>query len=197
MNYSELLILPCYTADFTRQKNGFERMKERAFCELFYTKLNQLISELDMTILACAIKKERHMERYGLEAIDPYHLSLNVLVERLCFMVGKNDSKARVIAEARDATLDRQLDLAWLNLKVSGTHFMQAADINRKVDSLVTKTKEDKLAGLEIADAVVTPIARRILGRSSRIDLDIIKQKMRKNYLGEVTGHGLIILPKN
>jgi hypothetical protein len=186
-----------HTADFTRQKNGFERMKEREFCAAFYSKLNKLISELDITILACAIRKEHHMEKYGLEAIDPYHLSLNVLVERLCFMIEKTDKKAHIIAEARDATLDRQLDLAWLNLKVSGTHFMQAVDINEKIASLSTKTKEAKLAGLEIADAIVTPIARMILKRTSRIDLDIIKDKMRKNHLGEVTDYGLVILPKN
>jgi hypothetical protein len=171
-------------------------MKKPEFCEKFYTKLNQLISELDIKILACAVKKEAHMEKYGLEAVDPYHLSLNVLVERLCFMVGDNDKKAHIIAEARDAVLDRQLDLAWLNVKVSGTKFIQASEINRKVESLSTKTKEDHLAGLEIADAIVTPIARRILNRKSRIDLNIIKSKMRKNNIGEVTGYGLVVLPK-
>jgi hypothetical protein len=185
-----------HTADFTRQRNGFERMKEREFCSLFYEKLNQLLSELDITILACAIRKEQHMQKYGLEAIDPYHLSLNILVERFCFMIGSEDKQCNIIAEARDATLDRQLDLAWLNLKVSGTHFAKAVDINKKIGALSTKTKEDKLAGLEIADAIVTPIARRILNRKSRIDLEIIKDKMRKNHLGEITGYGLVVLPR-
>ncbi len=185
-----------HTADFTRQRNGFERMKEREFCAAFYEKLNLLISELDIKILACAIKKEHHMEKYGFEAIDPYHLSLNVLVERFCFEIGNSNQTAHIIAEARDATLDRQLDLAWLNLKVSGTRYIQAVNINQKIDSLTTKTKSDKLAGLEIADAIVTPIARRILNRSSRINLEVIKDKMRKNHLGEVTGYGLVVLPK-
>ena len=31
-----------HTADFTRQKNDFERMKEKEFCEKFYLKLNNL-----------------------------------------------------------------------------------------------------------------------------------------------------------
>jgi len=53
-----------HTADFTRQKNGFERMKEKEFCEKFYQKLNQLISELEITILACAVKKEQHMIKH-------------------------------------------------------------------------------------------------------------------------------------
>ncbi len=184
-----------HTADFTRQRNGFERMKEREFCAKFYEKLNLLIASLDIKILACAINKVPHMDKYGLDAIDPYHLSLNILVERFCFEVN-NGKKSHIVAEARDSTLDRQLDLAWLNLKVSGTYFMQAKDINNKIETLTTKTKEDKLAGLEIADAIVTPIARRILNRSSRVDMDIIKDKMRKNHLGEITGYGLVILPK-
>lgn len=58
-------------------------MKEREFCEEFYSKLNQLISSLDIKIVCCAIKKEKHMEKYGMDAIDPYHLSLNVLVEKI------------------------------------------------------------------------------------------------------------------
>jgi hypothetical protein len=185
-----------HTADFTRQKNGFERMKEREFHDIFYQKLNQLIAELDVTILACAIKKQQHMAKYGLEAIDPYHLSLNVLIERFCFEIKDSGIKGDIIAESRDSTLDRQLDLAWLDIKVSGTHFMQAVDINKQIENLSLKSKQDKIAGLEIADAVVTPIARRILGRTSKIDIDVIKDKMRKNSLGDVTGYGLVVLPK-
>jgi hypothetical protein len=184
-----------HTADFTRQKNGFEAMKDKIFCENFYQRLNKLISELDITIIACAVKKQSHFERYGFEAVDPYHLSLNVLVERFCYMIDK-EKKGMIVAEARDATLDRQLDIAWLNLKISGTHFMQAVEINQKIKSLDIKTKQDNLAGLEIADIIVTPIARRILKRQSRIDLEIIKSKMRKNHLGEITGYGLVVLPK-
>lgn len=185
-----------HTVDFTRQKNGFHQMKEKNFCERFYSKLNELIASLDVTIVACAIKKEQHMDKYGLDAIDPYHLSLHVLVERFCFAVGKDTPRGDIIAEARDATLDRQLELAWLNLKVSGTRHLQAVDINHRVDTLSLKTKRDRVAGLEIADAIVTPIARNILARASRIDVNIIKSKMHKNKLGEIDDHGLVVLPK-
>ncbi|MFO1243155.1 MAG: DUF3800 domain-containing protein [Rickettsiales bacterium] len=185
-----------HTADFTRQRNGFEKMKDPDFCNLFYKKINNLISGLNLTILACAIKKEQHMARYGFDAVDPYLLSLNVLVERFGFMIGGN-KKGQIVAEARDPTLDRQLDLAWLNLKVSGTYYMPAAEVTRKIENLALRRKEDKLAGLEIADAIVTPIARKVLGKSSRIDFSILESKMRKNRLGDVTGYGLVILPKN
>ncbi|KAF0109472.1 MAG: hypothetical protein FD149_2830 [Rhodospirillaceae bacterium] len=31
-----------------------------------------------------------------------------------------------IVAEKRDPTLDRELDLAWLNLKIQGTRFLGA-----------------------------------------------------------------------
>jgi hypothetical protein len=52
------------------------------------------------------------------------------------------------------------------------------------------------LAGLEIADVIATPIARAILKRKSRVSLEVIKNKMRKNHLGKISGFGLVILPK-
>jgi hypothetical protein len=75
-------------------------------------------------------------------------------LKRFCFELEEAPAKGKIIAEARDAVLDRQLDLAWLNLKVSGTHFKQAIEINKNIDSLTLKKKEDNLAGLEIADAI-------------------------------------------
>ncbi len=34
--------------------------------------------------MACAIHKDEHLSRYGVAALDPYLLSLDVLVELFC-----------------------------------------------------------------------------------------------------------------
>ncbi len=190
--------LHLHTADFTRQRVGFENMKNRQFCDNFYQKINQLIANLDIKIVACAVKKEAHFSKYGIDAIDPYHLSLNLLVERFCFEIEEqeNFSKGLIIAEHRDHTLNRQLELAWLNLKISGTEHKKATAIDRNISNLNLRSKEDNLAGLEIADIIVTPLARMILSRNSRISLEIIKSKMRKDQNGNISEHGLIVLPR-
>ncbi len=133
-----------HTADIVRNRNGFERMKETAFrqrfyAELnamketafrqrFYAELNALMRELRYTAVACTIRKDAHLARYGVAALDPYLLSLDVLVERFCFEIGR-DGRGVIVAEKRDPTLDRELDIAWLNLKVQGTRYIQAKDI--------------------------------------------------------------------
>lgn len=67
---SEDLVL--HTADLTRNRNGFERMAEPAFRQRFYAGLNELMRTLDYQVVACAIRKDAHLRRYGLAAIDPY-----------------------------------------------------------------------------------------------------------------------------
>jgi hypothetical protein len=115
-----------HTADITRNRNGFERIKDTPFRERFYTELNALMRDLHYQVVACAIRKERHLARYGVAALDPYLLSLDILVERFCLDIGNVTEGGLIVAEKRDPTLDHELELAWLNLKVQGTRYLSA-----------------------------------------------------------------------
>jgi hypothetical protein len=56
--------------------------------------------------------------------------------------------------------------------------------------------KKDNIAGLQLADLVVSPIGRHILGKAEKEDFQIISQKFRKNKLGIYKGYGFVVLPK-
>jgi nicotinamide riboside kinase len=60
-----------HTADIVRSKNGFQRLQEQPFREQFYRGLNQLMRELEYSVVACAIKKPEYVARYGPRAADP------------------------------------------------------------------------------------------------------------------------------
>jgi hypothetical protein len=189
---SEIIL---HTADINRNKNGFESLKSTNFRKYFYTKLNELMQYLDYTVIACVIKKDKHLEKYGLAAIDPYMLSLKCLVERFVFMLRESDQKGLIIAESRNPTLDNQLELAYLNLKISGTHFIKAKEITYWITDLVIKNKSENIAGLQIADLAANPIGRYVLGKNIHEDFRIIEQKLRKRN-NKYEGYGLIVLPK-
>lgn len=158
-------------------------------------ELNGLMAELQYTVVACAIRKDAHLARYGVAALDPYLLSLDVLVERFCFEIGRGGSGV-IVAEKRDPTLDRQLDIAWLNLKVQGTRYIQAKDIESRVIGLNLRSKTESIAGLQLADLVVSPIGRHVLGKPEREDFRVVREKLRRNSRGEYRGFGLVVLPK-
>jgi hypothetical protein len=185
-----------HTADITRNRYGFEQMKDREFRERFYEKLNELMRALHYTVVACVIRKDEHLSRYGVAALDPYLLSLDILVERFCMEIGNTPGGGMIIAEKRDPTLDHQLELAWLNLKIQGTKFMQAKTIEERITGLNLRGKEHNLPGLQLADLVVSPIGRHVLGKRPKDDYEIVESKFRRGKRGEIEGYGLVILPK-
>lgn len=184
-----------HTADIVRNKNGFERLMEPAFRQRFYDELNNLMRELDYTVVACAIKKDAHLARYGMAAVDPYLLSLDILVERFCFEIGNIPNGGVIYAEKRSPVLDRELDIAWLNLRVQGTESIQASTVNGRITNLHTVSKEANVAGLQLADLVVSPIGRFVLGKPTKEDWTTIESKFRRRG-GSFLGAGLVVLPR-
>lgn len=184
-----------HTADITRNRNGFEQLQDTAFRQRFYHELNDLMRNLEYMVVACVIRKEDHLARYGVAALDPYLMSLDVLVERFCFEIGPTTDGGVIVAERRGPTLDAQLELAWLNLKVQGTRHIQAVDIDDRIKGLSLRRKQDNIAGLQLADLVVTPIGRYVLGKPIREDFRIVEEKLRCNHQGDYDGFGLVVLP--
>ena len=54
---------------------------------------------MNYEVIACAVKKDIHLARYGLAALDPYLLCLDILVERFCMAVGDQPNGGIIIAE--------------------------------------------------------------------------------------------------
>jgi hypothetical protein len=123
-------------------------------------------------------------------------LSLDVLVERFCFDIGNARGGGVIIAEKRDPSLDRELELAWLNLKIRGTRYIRARDIDDRIVGLNLRAKGDNIAGLQLADLVVSPIGRHVLGKADKEDWSIVEAKFRRSPDGRIEGYGLVVLPK-
>jgi len=188
--------LVLHTADIARNKNGFERLKDPTFRAFFYEKLNAMMRDLEFSVVACAIRKNTHLAKKGLGAIDPYMLSLDILVERFCLDLGSRENSGMIIAEKRDPVLDRELEIARLNLKVKGTRYVSAKDINNRMTGLNLRSKSENIAGLQLADLVVSPIGRHLLKKVDKEDWRIIDSKFRRSRNGEISGFGLVVLPK-
>ena len=184
-----------HTADITRNRNGFEAMKEESFRDRFYSRLNALMRTLSYSVVACAIRKSDYLSRFGLAALDPYLISLDVLVEIFCFDVGDVKRGGAIVAERRDPTLDRGLELAWSNLKIQGTRRIQGRVVRERLTTLSLLDKKDNVAGLQLADLVVSPIGRYVLGKPIKEDWEIVRRKLRRSPRGHVENYGLVVLP--
>jgi hypothetical protein len=190
-----------HTADFTRNKSGFEAMSNHEFRTNFFSALEGLICGLEFKIVACVIKKQDHLQKYGLNALDPYLLSLSVLVERFIFECGS--AGGTIVAEGRNPTLNNALELAFLDLKIRGTAFISATKVQRRIHNFAIRQKKDNVTGLQIADVVATPIGRHAMGKATYPQysacgdfFSLVKAKFRQSWDGRIEGMGLVILPK-
>jgi len=185
-----------HTADISRNKNGFESLADKKVRDIFFKELYSMIESLRFEIVATGIQKKKHLLRYGIAAVDPYLLSLEFLVERFIFSLDDCKEKGVIIAESRGTQLDNQLQLAWLDLKIKGTRFLSPTRISEKITDFKILPKSQAVGGLEIADFVVSPIGRKIMGKPIKDDFKVIKKKFRRDGSNKIMGHGLVVFPK-
>lgn len=68
--------------------------------------------------------------------------------------------------------------------------------MGQRLTGLSLRGKEERVAGLELADLVVSPIARYVLGKPVKADFEIVRSKFRTGPHGKVEGYGLVVLPR-
>ena len=181
--------------DIVRQRNGFEALKDVDFRKRFRGSLNTLMSRLEYRVIACAIRKPDLFKRRGVTDLDPYSLSLRVVVEQLCFAVGDEPYSGSIIAESRGQMPDLELKRTWESLRVEGTNYLKAETIRENIVEFRIEGKQANIAGLQLADLVVSPIGRHVIGKPDNDDWRSIEPKILRGRDGEMDGYGLTVLP--
>ena len=165
----------------------------------FYADLNTMLDRLVYKVVACVIKKPELVKEYGANAVDPYHYSLEILVERFCLELGAQADSGFICAEQRNPGLDKALIEAWEEVRTNsiGTGYTSSKSIDEQIIGLDLKNKKLNLAGMQLADLVITPIGRHVVGmqaKTNEVQWTIVEKKLRR-VGAEYMGKGLIIKP--
>lgn len=121
-------------------------------------------------------------------------LSLDILVDRFWKEVGDSPDGGHICAEKRGSDLDQELERAWAKLIRQGTGILTGDQIDERIVDLALKHKSLDIVGLQLADLVISPIGRAVIGKPPRADWEIVKSKFRRK--GErYLGYGLVIRP--
>ena len=185
-----------HTSDIIRNKGPFECLKDPERRAAFFDDLNGLMRRLDYKVVACCIRKDEYAERYGAAALDPYERCLSLLVERFCYEIGRGGRRGWIVAECRRPDLDAKLLEVWNDLHSNGTHFVSGADVSKRIRDLLYRKESDNIGGLQLADLVVSPIGRHVIGKPDREDFHIVESKFRRIDGDDYRGCGLVTLPR-
>jgi hypothetical protein len=189
-----------HTVDMGRGGGDYAFLDDPHQRSRFYIELNEMLSELDYKVVACVIKKGAHFAQYGANAADPYMYGLEILIERFCKELGTELDAGFICAEKRNPTLDRELLRAWEELRTGGigTGFTSSRHIEERIIGLDLRDKKPNLTGMQLADLVITPVGRHILGKPQKADQvqwTVVESKLRR-YNGRYMGAGLVIRPR-
>ena len=90
-----------------------------------------------------------------------------------------------IYPEHRDNTEDRKLEIALLEMKVTGTRFYHGREVAEKIRDFRLTGKQENLSGSQLVDLIVTPIGRHLQGKTPRLDheisYEVIKTKVQRS----------------
>jgi hypothetical protein len=140
------------------------------------------------TLLTCAIDKQKTAKEN-----NPYHVAQANCLDRLMqFLAEKGQSslQTHVVFEARGKREDADLELEFRQICDGANRSMSRLSLD-----IVIANKHANAAGLQIADLVARPVARRCMDRiQSNRAWVIIAGKLYQQE-GKTDGHGLIQSP--
>jgi hypothetical protein len=159
------------TGDFSILLNAQKR-------ERFFDALNAIILAAPFELIAVAIRKREHLQRYGNRATDPYELALEFGLERLkpC-MEERGQSAIVLVAESRNKNENGALRAAFDRLMLEGSryHSFSGLDIDLRF-----APKSANAVGHQLADICISPIARFADKKEKTLPFEIARQKIRQ-----------------
>lgn len=150
----------------------------------FMSELSQILTEINFSVVAAVIDKNRLAERYN-RPENPYSLALLFCLERAKgFLIdqGQGEKLTHVICESRGKKEDAELELEFLRI-TAGRHFLRNGPLEGF--NLVFADKKCNSTGLQVADLIARPIGLNVLRPDQpNAAFDIIRRKLwdRKRF---------------
>lgn len=177
-----------HSRDIRKAKGPFGFLQVPEVRKAFMDELSELMKNLPYTLFVSAVRKDRHKDRYGSNAVNPYDLALEFTLERLIhFVESKKLSELPFVAEARGKNEDETLERCFYRMMNAGTDFIKGERFKKLNCPLVFRRKFDNIAGIQLADLCAHPCARHILlPEQANRAFDVVNEKIYRN--GGISG---------
>lgn len=179
--------------DINKDSGEFAILRDKNRKQTFIDELSGIIANLEMTVIASVIRKDRLNDRYRFP-VNPYEMALGFGLERAQRFLarrGNRDHVTPVVIERRGLREDRELELEFRRI----CDGMNAAGAKMAFEPRFV-SKVANVPGLQIADLVARPIGRHVLDPAQvNRAYDVIETKLDRSAGGKIDGWGLKVFP--
>ncbi len=162
-----------HTAEINRPGKASDSLTHKFFNSdfraEFYSEMNSLIKRTSIKIISAAVKKDEVSELPEDSQNDPYLFTFDFILNQVLILCGPRRT-CKIYPEKRTHTENNKVDIAFIRAKNSGTKFFKGSEVAGRIEEFMLKDKKDNLSGLQLADLIVTPIGRHILGKAPKPD---------------------------
>lgn len=197
-----------HRTDIVNRKGPFWLLRDPVKQAAFDEDLVDLIRSADFSVVVVVMDKLRLKREYS-SPFHPYHMALDFLLQRYCFVLSHFNRTGDVMAESRGKHEDLLLKRAYQHIWTHGDMHHQADFYQRALTSreVKLKTKSANIAGLQLADLLAYPLKQELLVDMGKIPepgnvfgkklAAAAHDKYNKNlWTGKVEGYGRVLFPK-
>jgi hypothetical protein len=182
-----------HSHEIRNQRNDFRILNNPNVRDGFLNRISQTIDAMPVTVIAAAIDKPKHKDRYANPA-NPYDISLAFCMERLQMFLAERRQNIRttfLVVERRGRKEDGELESAFIRIRGGANMVGQMPNMEiRFMD------KKHNSSGLQVADLVAYPVARYVINpRQENKAYQIVSNKFRRSNNGHFMGFGLKLFP--
>jgi hypothetical protein len=193
--------------ELVNKRDPFAALRNPAVERAFNADLLNLLKGVEYVVVTVIIDKLEHLQRYQRWRFDPYHYSLEIMLERYVRWLRDHGAVGDVMAESRGGGEDRRLKAAFSQVYEQGTDYVEPQVFAERLTSrqLKLEGKLDNIAGLQLADLIAHPSYRGALARQAnqalpgnfggQIAAILESSKYHRSPQGRIRGWGVKWLP--
>lgn len=150
--------------EIVRREGIFIALRDPNIASNFDNALIDAIKTAPYLVITVQIDKKKYLDKYTLFHYDPYHYCLRCLVERFVLYCRRWKAKGLVVIEPRCKKSDKKLKASYELIFKKGTEYIRACIVQEYLLSkdIVFQPKKANIAGLQLADLIAHPSARRM-----------------------------------
>lgn len=156
-----------HSREISSREGDFIFLNDDKIRKGFLNSVSETILSSDFKLVASVIKKGKLKTQYA-DPENPYDLAFFFLLEKIFrYSCSQNFDYIHIITESRGRTEDKELHKTFDTFRTSGSPFIEKAMLKKIHLRLEYRRKPFNIIGNQIADLVVSPIARTVLDGKS------------------------------
>ena len=180
-----------HSVEMRPKKGVFKIFLDKGILDNFYLEIDDILKNCDYHIISCVVNKEKYKMVYP-EKNHAYEDALTFICERGIHLMGSKNRQnvLHFCLEKRGKSKDAQIKKYYTRFLKYGTQYVSTYDFQLCHPHLHFRGKDENINGLQLADLVAYPIARKILSpEKPQLTFNIFEEKLycgsnTRSYIG-------------